>query len=35
MAESAEALYRDALSACEQGRVADGVAILDLSLIHI
>lgn len=29
MAESAEALYRDALSACEQGRVADGVAILN------
>jgi tetratricopeptide (TPR) repeat protein len=28
MAESAEALYSDALSACEQGRVADGVAIL-------
>lgn len=32
MAESAEALYRDALAACEQGRVADGVAILDRAL---
>lgn len=28
MAENAEALYRDALSACEQGRVEDGVAVL-------
>lgn len=29
MAETADALYRDALAACEQGRVADGVAILE------
>ncbi len=29
MADTAEALYRDALSACEQGRVADGIALLE------
>ena len=28
MAADADALYRDALSACEQGRIEDGVAIL-------
>jgi tetratricopeptide (TPR) repeat protein len=28
MADDADALYRDALAACEQGRVEDGVAIL-------
>src|SRR5512134_3349830 len=28
MADAADALYRDALSACEQGRIEDGVAIL-------
>ena len=28
MADTADALYRDALAACEQGRVEDGVAIL-------
>lgn len=29
MAETAHALYRDALAACEQGRVEEGVAILE------
>lgn len=28
MADDADALYRDALAACEQGRIEDGVAIL-------
>ena len=28
MADTADALYRDALAACEQGRIEDGVAIL-------
>jgi len=28
MADTADALYRDALSACEQGRIEDGIAIL-------
>lgn len=29
MTNSADALYRDALSACEQGRIEDGVAMLE------
>ena len=29
MADSADALYSEALSACEQGRIEDGVAILN------
>ena len=29
MADTADALYRDALAACEQGRIEDGVAILE------
>ena len=32
MADTADALYRDALSACEHGRIEDGVAILQRAL---
>jgi tetratricopeptide (TPR) repeat protein len=33
MADTADALYSEALSACEQGRIEDGVAILNRALV--